>query len=296
VQYEQRVPIERHMDVTISWIGPASGSAPERRPAILLSLRDLTEKERLDQLRTDFVANASHELRTPLASLLGFIETLQGAARNDTAAREQFLGIMALQARRMARLIDNLLSLNRIEMRLHLKPQDQVDLVEVAEHVVTALEPLAESSGIAVHLEVPEDAAWVTGDWDELVQVGSNLMENAVKYGRAGGNVWLAVGRTPEGQPRGWSITVRDDGPGIDKKHLPRLTERFYRANDAGGEKSGTGLGLAIVKHVVTRHRGELQIASELGNGSSFTVSLAEAPAPAALAEGGSERAGGVSR
>lgn len=281
VAYEQRVPIERHMEVTISWIGPVVEKPSDATPAILVHLRDLTEQERLDRLRTDFIANASHELRTPLASVLGFIETLQGAARYDPTAREHFLEIMARQAQRMARLIDNLLSLSRVEMRLHLKPQDRVDLNEVARHVLTALEPVAEKSNNSLHLKVHGNAAWVLGDRDELVQVVANLVENAVKYGRTDGNVWVAVERRAEAEALQFMLTVRDDGAGIADKHLPRLTERFYRANDAGGEKSGTGLGLAIVKHVVTRHRGDLKISSEIGKGSAFSIILNEAPPPA---------------
>ncbi len=279
VNYEQRVPIERHMEATISWIGPVSGKPGERRPAILIFLRDLTEQERIDRLRSDFIANASHELRTPLASVLGFIETLQGAARNDAAARDRFLEIMARQAQRMARLIDNLLSLNRIETRLHLRPQSRVDLVDIAGHVVATLQPVAEKAGIACHLIAGDGPIWVQGDRDELVQVVSNLVENAIKYGRSGGNVWLTIERDAQ-QPQTPKVllTVRDDGEGIEAKHLPRLTERFYRANDGGGDKSGSGLGLAIVKHVVTRHRGELKIASRPGEGSTFSILLDEAP------------------
>jgi two-component system phosphate regulon sensor histidine kinase PhoR len=278
VAYEQRVPVEHHIEVTVSWIGPESGNPPDNAPAILLHLRDLTEQERLERLREDFVANASHELRTPLASLLGFIETLQGAARNDAAAREQFLAIMARQAQRMARLLDNLLSLSRVEMREHLRPQARVDLGEVAEQVMAALAPMAEKTQIAMHLERAGGDAIVLGDRDELVQIVANLVENAIKYGRSGGNVWVGIAPDEEAGASRFRLTVRDDGIGIDAKHLPRLTERFYRAHDEGGEKSGTGLGLAIVKHVVTRHRGELQIASKPGKGSTFDIILNEAP------------------
>ncbi len=280
VPYDQRVPIERHIEATVSWVGPDSGRPSEHAPAILLHLRDLTEQERLEQLRKDFVANASHELRTPLAALLGFIETLQGAARNDPAAREHFLDIMARQAQRMSRLIDNLLSLSRVEMRLHLRPQNRVNLNDIVKQALTALAPVAEKAGMATHFDIRGNGAWVLGDRDELIQVVSNLVENAIKYGHSGGNVWLTIDRRPEGGVSRFGLTVRDDGAGIEEKHLPRLTERFYRANDEGGEKSGTGLGLAIVKHVVTRHRGELTIASQLGKGSAFTIILNEAPPP----------------
>jgi two-component system phosphate regulon sensor histidine kinase PhoR len=280
VDYEQRVPIERHMEATVGWIGDRSTESNGRAPALILHLRDLTEQERLDQLRTDFVANASHELRTPLASVIGFIETLQGAARHDEAARDHFLEVMGRQANRMARLIDNLLSLSRIEMRLHLKPQARVDLNLVAKQALMDLEPVAELAGVTIRFTPLGEEAWVLGDRDELIQVVSNLVENSVKYGRRGGNVWLTIERQEAANGGSLALGVRDDGPGIDAKHLPRLTERFYRANDAGGEKSGTGLGLAIVKHVVTRHRGELKISSELGKGSAFTIILNEAPRP----------------
>jgi two-component system, OmpR family, phosphate regulon sensor histidine kinase PhoR len=270
VRYETRVPIERHMEITIAWIGPAHGKPPPGQATILLYLYDLTEQEALAVMRSDFIANASHELRTPLASVLGFIETLQGAARDDTQARERFLGIMARQAQRMARLIDDLLSLSRIEMRQHLRPQARVDLNSVVQHVAASLEPVAVKSGISLHVSTLPGAAVVQGDRDELVQVFSNLVENAIKYGESDGNVWISV----EARGRKFATSVRDDGIGIDEKHLPRLTERFYRANDKGGERSGTGLGLAIVKHTVSRHRGELSISSKTGEGSAFTVLL----------------------
>jgi two-component system phosphate regulon sensor histidine kinase PhoR len=274
---EERVPIARHLEATLSFIA-SPGESAHRGPAILLFLRDLTEQERIDRLRTDFIANASHELRTPLASLLGFIETLQGAAKNDPNAQQRFLTIMARQAERMARLIDNLLSLSRVEMRQHLRPQARVDLAETARHVLATMEPLAHASEIHLHAEGEETPAIVLGDRDELVQVLSNLVHNAIKYGHPGGNVWLSLQRMAEDGRNRLSISVRDDGRGIPASHLPRLTERFYRANDTGGEKAGTGLGLAIVKHVISRHRGDLRIASEEGRGSTFTIVFDEAP------------------
>jgi two-component system phosphate regulon sensor histidine kinase PhoR len=276
---EERVPIARHLEATLSFIAKG-GPAAARAPAILLFLRDLTEQERLNRLRSDFIANASHELRTPLASVLGFIETLQGAAKNDAHAQQRFLGIMARQAERMARLIDNLLSLSRVEMRQHLRPQARCDLDELLRHVVATMEPIAAASAITLHFHGPHGPSIVLGDRDELAQVFSNLIHNAIKYGRSGGNVWLSLSRRsdPDGGGR-FEIAVRDDGAGIAAEHLPRLTERFYRAGGAGGEASGTGLGLAIVKHAVARHRGELRIESTPGEGSTFTVSLQEAPA-----------------
>jgi len=274
VLFEERVPVERHMEATIAFIAKPGETSP-RGPAIFLFLRDLTEQERLDQLRSDFIANASHELRTPLASLLGFIDTLQGAAKNDAAAQQKFLGIMGRQAERMARLIDNLLSLSRVEMRQHLRPQTRVDLHDTIRHVLATMEPLAAASRIELHFAGLGATATVFADRDELVQVFSNLVHNALKYGNSGGNVWVAVTRDRDR----FAIAIRDDGPGISTEHLPRLTERFYRANGNGGEKAGTGLGLAIAKHVISRHRGDLKIASEVGHGSTFTVILDAAPA-----------------
>jgi two-component system phosphate regulon sensor histidine kinase PhoR len=268
-----RVPVERHLAVTVSWLS----LGPRRTPSILLFLRDLTAQRRLDQLRADFIANASHEIKTPLASLLGFIETLQGAARHDEAARDRFLAIMAKQGQRMARLIDNLMSLSRVEMRAHLKPQDTVMISELVQQACDTLEPMAAEANIHVAVHAQAQGAAVLGDQDELTQVILNLLHNAIKYGRPGGTVQVAVDRLQSRPMPMIEITVEDDGPGIPGQHLPRLTERFYRVpGPAALEKGGTGLGLAIVKHVVNRHRGEFRIFSEEGEGSKFTVLLAE--------------------
>jgi two-component system phosphate regulon sensor histidine kinase PhoR len=237
----------------------------------------LTEQRRVDQLRSDFIANASHEIKTPLASLLGFIETLQGAARHDEAARERFLSIMAHQAERMARLIDNLMSLSRVEMRAHLKPQGTVLISDVVLHACDALEPMASEASIKVTAHSELAGVRVLGDWDELTQVFINLLHNAIKYGRPGGSVTVKLERQQNGGVPVVAISVEDDGPGIPSQHLPRLTERFYRVPGSEGlEKGGTGLGLAIVKHVLNRHRGELRITSAEGAGAKFTVLLGE--------------------
>ncbi|MGO9546377.1 MAG: ATP-binding protein [Rhodomicrobium sp.] len=277
VMFSDRVPVERHMAATISWL-----EARERKnSSILLFLRDLTEQRRLDQLRADFIANASHEIKTPLASLLGFIETLQGAARQDETARDRFLAIMAKQGERMARLIDNLMSLSRVEMRAHLKPQGTVMIGDLVQQACDALEPMAAEANIRVGVHYALNGAAVLGDRDELMQVFINLIHNGIKYGRPGGSVRVSLQRVPNGQVSMIEIAVEDDGPGIPSQHLPRLTERFYRVPGISAlEKGGTGLGLAIVKHVVNRHRGELRIFSEESVGSRFTVLLAEtAPA-----------------
>jgi two-component system phosphate regulon sensor histidine kinase PhoR len=241
----------------------------------MLFFRDLTSARRLEAMRVDFVANASHELRTPLASLLGFIETLQGPARNDPTARERFLEIMRGQAQRMTRLIDNLLSLSRIEMRAHVPPQGVVDLRSVVSHITDALSTMAAERGVRIELSLPNEPLQIQGDRDELLRVAENLIENAIKYGESGGRIEVSLAREGEETAPVVRLTVQDFGPGIGAEHLPRLTERFYRVDVAQSrEKGGTGLGLAIVKHIVNRHGGQLSIASEPGEGATFTVTF----------------------
>jgi two-component system phosphate regulon sensor histidine kinase PhoR len=276
----ERVPVERQFEIDVA---PLDGAA--FGPALIVTLRDLTEARRLERMRVDFVANASHELRTPLASLLGFVETLQGPAREDPGARKRFLAIMRDQARRMARLVDDLLSLSRIEQNLHLRPASPVELSALARHIADTLTPLAQDSGVTIAVEA-EAPVWVIGDRDELLRVIENLVENAIKYGAieaAAPRVEIRVGADKaEG-----TLAVRDFGPGIAPEHLPRLTERFYRV-DVGTSraKGGTGLGLAIVKHIMARHRGRLSIASIPGQGASFTVALPlQSQAPQITAE-----------
>ncbi|MEP9354917.1 ATP-binding protein [Xanthobacter sp. KR7-65] len=274
VEFAERIPLDRWLEahvVPLRLEPPGGRNAPDAPDAVLLTFRDLTQQRRVEQMRADFVANASHELRTPLASLSGFIETLQGPARNDTAARERFLAIMASQARRMSRLIDDLLSLSRIELNAHVRPQTKVDLCGILAHVCDTLSPLARDRGVT--LEQVADAAdlEVFGDRDELIRLFENLVENALKYGAAGKKVEVRLARE-----NGTAVvSVRDFGPGIAPEHLPRLTERFYRVDVAASrDQGGTGLGLAIVKHIVARHRGRLGVESELGAGAIFSVRL----------------------
>ena len=270
VTWLERVPVERYFEIHVA---PMIGPQGDRM--MILTLQDLTETRRVERMRVDFVANASHELRTPLASLLGFIETLQGSAREDKRAREKFLSIMREQARRMARLVDDLLSLSRIEQNLHVRPQTPIDIVAILRHIADTLAPMAADNEVVLKLEVP-DKLIVTGDRDELLRVAENLIENAIKYGasdpRSTSRQVEVILRT---DPRQCLLIVRDQGPGIPAEHLPRLTERFYRV-DAGQSraKGGTGLGLAIVKHIVARHRGRLSIESTLNRGTTVSVSL----------------------
>jgi len=243
-----------------------------------LLLHDVTAIRRSEQMRADFVANASHELRTPLAAVSGFIETLRGHARNDEAAREKFLGIMAVEAARMRRLIDDLLSLTRIELNEHVRPNLRVSLEPIVRQAAAALAPLAQQDRITVVItgEAPE----VNGDHDELAQLFQNLVHNSIKYGREGGQVTVTLGRE-NGHAL---VAVRDEGDGIPREALPRLTERFYRVDvKRSRERGGTGLGLAIVKHIVSRHQGRLVIESVVGEGSTFTVLVPAALAPAEL-------------
>jgi two-component system phosphate regulon sensor histidine kinase PhoR len=275
VELHERVPVERRMLAAVAPLD-TSRSGPGG-PALLLSFRDLSEQDRLARMRADFVANASHELRTPLASLRGFVETLQGAAKDDPAARERFLKVMSEQAERMTRLVDDLLSLSRVEMREHLPPAERVDLNQIVAHVIQSLQPIAAETGTTIAFCGLEEAATIRGDSDEIVQVFQNLVQNAIKYGKQGGRIEVRLVRKAagDGRPDRFVVSVSDDGPGIAPQHLPRLTERFYRVSVAASrEKGGTGLGLAIVKHILNRHRGELDIVSKVGEGSTFSVIL----------------------
>jgi two-component system phosphate regulon sensor histidine kinase PhoR len=240
---------------------------------------DISDAEQIGQMRREFVANVSHELRTPLTALLGFIETLQGAARDDPAARARFLGIMEREASRMNRLVSDLLHLSRVEAAERLRPAEAVDVVGTVMTTVATLRTMTEAAGARVEVSGIPGPINVPGDTDQLVQVFQNLIENAVKYGRPGGIVSITITREVEPAMGGGVVIVKvaDQGEGIDPVHIPRLTERFYRVDShRSREKGGTGLGLAIVKHIVNRHRGRLRIESIQGVGSTFSVTLPE--------------------
>lgn len=279
------VPVERSFLVRVERLG----SRAMDDTVAVLALHDLTAIKRMEQMRADFVANASHELRTPLATLLGFIETLRGPARDDADARERFLLIMQEQASRMARLVNDLLSLSRIELNEHSRPRAATDLGRIVETAVEALQPLAKARGMTIVAQVAPTARQVVGEADELAQLVQNLLDNAVKYGRDGTPVEVSLGvaetlpaTVGNGLAAGTTVllAVRDRGEGIGKEHLPRLTERFYRVDTARSRKmGGTGLGLAIVKHIVNRHRGALVVESVVGEGSTFAAYLPRAGA-----------------
>ena len=278
VDYSLKSHSERLYEAWVTPIHLSSDRPKEAQPDfILLLLHDQTEQKNIERMRVDFVANASHELRTPLASVIGFIETLKGPAKGDPVATERFLDIMLDQSERMSRLISDLLSLSRIEMKAHVLPDTNVDLSKIVRHVSDALTPLAKEQDVEIVAADCSKSQWVSGDRDELVQVFENLVENALKYGKSGKRIEISC-HTVEDLADGKSyfgIKIRDFGPGIPGEHIPRLTERFYRIDVASSrEQKGTGLGLAIVKHILTRHRGKLLIESTAGEGSTFEVRL----------------------
>ena len=273
----------------------------DQKDRVLIALVELTELRRAEKARADFLANASHELRTPLTSLAGFIETMRGPAKDDPEAWDRFLEIMYGQTERMRRLIHDLLSLSRIELNEHRRPDQTVDLAQVVAEGVETLQPVARDKGLTLELISSADTADVRGIRDELVQVTQNLIDNALKYTQPetsvrvevssgltleqartfAGRRWPNAARIsivqsrPEPDASYVVLRVSDEGNGIDRQHLPRLGERFYRV-DEGRDRviGGTGLGLAIVKHIVARHRGGLMVESEEGRGSAFGIWL----------------------
>ncbi|MEP3846125.1 MAG: ATP-binding protein [Paracoccaceae bacterium] len=263
-------------DTTFDVSCRAISNAANGHDSVLLCFSDISQLQQAGQMRRDFVANVSHELRTPLTALIGFIETLRGPARDDPAATDRFLGIMQGEGERMNRLVGDLLSLSRVEGDERVRPTAQIELIEHLESIKRTMAPLAQGAQVALELDCDVAKIGMTADADQLTQVFTNLIENAIKYGGSGGRVVLRV-RASEREAvlraMGVCVQVIDHGPGIDPVHLPRLTERFYRADDHRSRAlGGTGLGLAIVKHIINRHRGRLRVESELGQGATFTV------------------------
>jgi two-component system phosphate regulon sensor histidine kinase PhoR len=281
--YLDHVPVDRWMELIITPV-PVPTPFGGTDKCMLMTFHDQTPLRRVEEMRADFVANASHELRTPLAALSGFIDTLQGPAKDDAKARERFLGIMHAQATRMARLIDDLLSLSRVELSAHVRPDTLVDIVPIIRQVADGLEPLAHERQVTVDIDLPDAPVSIAGDREELLRLFENLIENALKYGASGGKVVVSLILATSGE--GVSevrVMVRDFGPGIAPEHLPRLTERFYRV-DVGDSRAqgGTGLGLSLVKHILNRHRGRLLIESVPKNGATFTACFPQAKTPSA--------------
>ncbi len=279
-----RAPVPRDLYATVVPMDPPLADGGHA----LVVLSDRSRERVVERMRADFVANVSHELRTPLASLIGFVETLRGPAADDPPAQRRFLQIMAEQAARMNRLIDDLLSLSRIELTEHQPPSEPLDLRTLVQRMSDGFEPRLAERAVQLAVRIEDGLPAVAGDADQMAQVLQNLLDNAVKYGRDGGVVTLAVNRANGGQwpaRPGVVVAVTDQGAGIAREHLPRLTERFYRA-DKGRSRAvgGTGLGLAIVKHIVNRHRGQILIESEEGSGTTVSVWLPAASATARLA------------
>lgn len=299
VEYQTPAQVDRH---TRCYVAPVTWGADR---AAMLVFHDQTARISTERMRADFLANASHELRTPLASLTLLIETLAGPARDNSADRDRFLGMMQVQADRMRRLIDDLLSLSRIELDEHVPPSDRADLGAVAREVADSLSPVLKERNVKLELRVPAQAVRVVGERFQLAQVVQNLVDNAVKYTPDGGVVTLEVAASGDREEvsaaagRRWDeagrvalltptaaanrsyayVRVEDSGPGVSKQFLPRLGERFFRVErELGNERGGTGLGLAIVKHIVNRHRGGFLVESQPGRGSAFAayVELAE--------------------
>jgi two-component system phosphate regulon sensor histidine kinase PhoR len=281
--YLDHVPVDRWMELIITPV-PVPTLFGGMDKCMLMTFHDQTPLRRVEEMRADFVANASHELRTPLAALSGFIDTLQGPAKDDAKARERFLGIMHAQATRMARLIDDLLSLSRVELSAHVRPDTLVDIVPIIRQVADGLELLARERQVTIDVDLPDPPVVIAGDREELLRLFENLIENALKYGASGGKVIVSLNQamSGEGMPE-VRVLVRDFGPGIAPEHLPRLTERFYRV-DVGDSRAqgGTGLGLSLVKHIVNRHRGRLLIESVPKKGATFTACFPQGKTPSA--------------
>ena len=281
-----RAPVPRDLYATVVAMGPPLADGGQ----VLMVLSDRTRERVVERMRADFVANVSHELRTPLASLIGFVETLRGPAADDPPAQQRFLEIMAEQGARMNRLIDDLLSLSRIELTEHQTPSDVLDLPGLVRRMAEGFEPRLVERRVHLAMEIDPGLPPVAGDADQMAQVLQNLLDNGLKYGRDGGVLKLSVGLAEAGKQwpsrRGIVLSVGDQGAGIAREHLPRLTERFYRV-DKGRSRAvgGTGLGLAIVKHIVNRHRGQLLIESEEGKGTTVSIWLPVVHAAARLAD-----------
>lgn len=268
------VPIRRTFTVDVMPI-PADDASGVR---VVVILHDITTAHRAEQMRADFVSNVSHELRSPLAALVGFIETLKGPAKDDSQARDRFLGIMQREADRMARIINDLLSLSQVEVNEHIVPTTPVNLGRLLRQISELLSIKAEQRQMTLTLETPDNLPPVQGDEDQLTQVFHNLVDNAIKYGREGSTVTITlseIDRVPGTKSAGVIVAIRDQGQGIAPELIPRLTERFYRVDKARSrDMGGTGLGLAIVKHIINRHRGRLKIDSVENQGSTFSVLL----------------------
>ncbi|MGE3303656.1 MAG: ATP-binding protein [Hyphomonadaceae bacterium] len=299
VDYEVAAPVEEHFIVRCA---PAAFGA---HAGALMVFYDQTTAINTERMRADFLANASHELRTPLASMTLLLETLSGHAREDPAARDRFIKLMLTQADRMRDLINDLLSLSKIELNEHVPPAGEVDLVSMTREALDVVAPLAQQRGVTLDTRVDAPGVRVMGDRSQLMQVVHNLVDNAIKYSPSGAMVTIELGAGEDREEaaaragRQWPeasrfsllspppaagrryayLRVTDAGAGIARRYLPRLSERFFRVErEESSDQPGTGLGLAIVKHIVNRHRGGFIVESLPGKGSAFAVYI-ERPA-----------------
>ena len=245
---------------------------------VVIHLKDVSKHHDLDQLRREFVANVSHELRSPLTSFSGIIETLKGQTWDDGETREKFLGLMESETRRMTRLVNDLLSLSKVETEERVRPTNEVDIVAIIRNSMDSALNMASSLGTKMTLNSSSESIRVPGDRFQLAQVANNLIENALKYGKRDSEIVLSCNllrSAPGFEGAVAEFEVRDQSDGIEEFHILRLTERFYRVDKQRSRAvDGTGLGLAIVKHIVNRHRGKMAISSEIGVGSRFAVFL----------------------
>jgi len=266
IDIELKIPVFKFYKISIASI---------KSDHTLVIIRDFTEMRKSQNMRSDFIANASHELRTPLVSLKGFLETITDSAKDDPKSQKKFLEIMKSEANKMEVLIEDLMLLSRIELQEHIRLKDKVDIKEVIENVILLNSKKISEKKINVNLNIKEKERFVIGDKEKLSAVFLNLLDNAIKYSGNSKSVKIESFENTSGLKNYTSISVIDEGFGIAPEDIHRITERFFRTENAKKLKiEGTGLGLAITKHIINQHRGELKITSKFGKGSEFIVSL----------------------
>ena len=266
IDIELKIPVFKFYKISIASI---------KSDHTLVIIRDFTEMRKSQNMRSDFIANASHELRTPLVSLKGFLETITDSAKDDPKSQKKFLEIMKSEANKMEVLIEDLMLLSRIELQEHIRLKDKVDIKEVIENVILLNSKKISEKKLNVNLNIKEKERFVIGDKEKLSAVFLNLLDNAIKYSGYSKSVKIESSENTSGLKNYTSISVIDEGFGIAPEDIHRITERFFRTENAKKLKiEGTGLGLAITKHIINQHRGELKITSKFGKGSEFIVSL----------------------
>ena len=266
IDIELKIPVFKFYKISIASI---------KSDHTLVIIRDFTEMRKSQNMRSDFIANASHELRTPLVSLKGFLETITDSAKDDPKSQKKFLEIMKSEANKMEVLIEDLMLLSRIELQEHIRLKDKVDIKEVIENVILLNSKKISEKKLNVNLNIKEKERFVIGDKEKLSAVFLNLLDNAIKYSGNSKSVKIESSENISGLKNYTSISVIDEGFGIAPEDIHRITERFFRTENAKKLKiEGTGLGLAITKHIINQHRGELKITSKFGKGSEFIVSL----------------------